>query len=61
MEHSLSGFGWRKSTYSGSSGNNCLEVGQAAGVIVRDTADREGPALAVPAAAWRALLAEIRR
>jgi hypothetical protein len=35
-------------------------IGQAAGVVVRDPTDREGPALAF-AAAWRALLAEIRR
>jgi hypothetical protein len=61
MEHPLSGTTWRKSTYSGASGNDCVEVGQASGVVVRDTTDREGPALAFPAAAWRTLLAEVRR
>jgi hypothetical protein len=30
------------------------------GVRVRDTTDRAGAVLAVPAAAWRALLAEVR-
>jgi hypothetical protein len=54
------GHAWRKSTYSGSSGNSCVEVGHASGVVVRDTTDREGPALAVSAAAWRTLLAEVR-
>ena len=29
MEHPLSGTAWRKSTYSGASGNNCVEVGQS--------------------------------
>jgi hypothetical protein len=35
-------------------------IGQAPGVVVRDTTDRAGPALAFTAA-WRTLLAEIRR
>jgi Domain of unknown function (DUF397) len=54
--------GWRKSSYSGASGSiNCVEVGTAAqGVVVRDTANRSGSVLAMPASAWRALLAEVR-
>jgi hypothetical protein len=48
------GQAWRKPTHSGASGNNCVEVGQAADVVVRDTTDREGPALPFPAVAWRA-------
>ena len=52
---------WRKSTYSGSNGGQCVEVGNAvSGVVVRDTADRAGAVLAVSAGAWRALLAEVR-
>jgi hypothetical protein len=52
---------WRKSTYSGGNGASCVEVGSAgAGVVVRDTTDRAGAVLAVPAGAWRALLAEVR-
>jgi hypothetical protein len=44
---------WRKSSYSGSEAN-CVEVGNAAGLVeVRDTNDRRGPALTVSAAAWR--------
>jgi hypothetical protein len=52
---------WRKASYSGNGGGNCVEVGGAGrAVLVRDTANREGAVLAVPAAAWRALLAEVR-
>ena len=44
---------WRKSSYSGSEAN-CVEVANAAGLVkVRDTKDRQGPALTVSTAAWR--------
>ncbi len=52
---------WLTSSYTGGSGN-CVEVAAAAGtVLVRDTKDREGPVLAVPATVWRAFLADIPR
>ncbi len=52
---------WRKSTHSGGNGANCVEVATAAaGVTVRDTANRAGAVLTVPAAAWRTLLSEVR-
>jgi len=52
---------WRKATYSGSNGGNCVEVGQAAGrVLVRDTKDRAGAVLAVGADAWRRFAATVR-
>ena len=45
---------WRKASYSGNSGN-CVEVGDAARVVlVRDTTDRDGGTLSVPADAWQA-------
>ena len=51
---------WRKASYSNSSGA-CVEVGKAAAaVLVRDTTNRSGVTLTVPAPAWRALLAEVR-
>jgi hypothetical protein len=54
------GIAWRKATHSNSSGS-CVEVGKAqAAVLVRDTTDRSGPTLVVPASAWRTLLAEVR-
>jgi hypothetical protein len=57
---------WRKSSHSGNGGSACVEVGSPAtssavtGVLVRDTTDRAGGVLAIPAAAWHALLAEVR-
>jgi Domain of unknown function (DUF397) len=52
---------WRKSTYSAANGGQCVEVGGVvSGVVVRDTANRAGSVLALPAGAWRALLAEVR-
>jgi uncharacterized protein DUF397 len=44
---------WRKSSYSGNGGGNCVEVGQADGVLVRDTQDLTGPVLAFSADAWQ--------
>jgi hypothetical protein len=45
---------WRTSTYSGTNGN-CVEVGGTARtVMVRDTKDRDGGVLSVPAQAWAA-------
>ena len=44
---------WRKSSYSGGQGGNCVEVGGAASVImVRDTTDRNGRTLAFTADTW---------
>lgn len=52
---------WRTSSYSTANGGQCVEVGNAgAGVVVRDTTDRPGPALTFPDGAWRALLAQVR-
>jgi hypothetical protein len=46
------GADWRKSTRSGSNGQ-CLEAGNSpAGVLVRDTTDRDGTVLAFTARAW---------
>ena len=51
---------WRKSSYSGSQAN-CVEAGNVAGLVkVRDTKDRQGPALTVSAAAWRRFTAGIK-
>jgi hypothetical protein len=52
---------WRKSTHSTANGGSCVEVATAtADVLVRDTTDRAGAVLTIPADAWRALLAGIR-
>ena len=58
----LTGAAWRKSSYSGNSGGNCVEVARnLPGVVaVRDSKDPDGPALVVTAAAWRSFLARAR-
>ena len=53
--------GWRKSSHSNGGSGGCVEVGNAkTDVLVRDTTNRAGAVLTIPANAWRALLAEIR-
>jgi Domain of unknown function (DUF397) len=47
---------WIKSSYSGGSGGNCLEVADDAEtgrVLVRDTKNRTGPILRFSPDAWR--------
>jgi hypothetical protein len=53
---------WRKSSYSGSNGGQCVEVASSLpGVIaVRDSKDREGPVLVLAPGAWRAFVAAAR-
>ncbi len=53
--------GWRTSSYSNGAAA-CVEVAPAPdGVLVRDSKDRDGPALSVPAAVWRAFLTTVTR
>ncbi|MFG1841880.1 DUF397 domain-containing protein [Micromonospora sp. NPDC049175] len=58
----LSGATWRKSTRSGGSGGNCVEVADnLPGVVgVRDSKDPTGPALAFAPATWAAFVGGIR-
>jgi Domain of unknown function (DUF397) len=52
---------WRKSSYSGANGGECVEVGASAdAVIVRDTTNRSGETLRLPANVWRAFLASMK-
>jgi hypothetical protein len=51
---------WRKSSYSGDNGGECVEVATAGTVLVRDTADRNGPVLTFTPDAWRAFAKSIR-
>jgi uncharacterized protein DUF397 len=54
---------WRKSTRSGTSGGNCVEVADnlPGVVLVRDTKDRDGGTLTFDPAAWRAFVGFTRR
>jgi hypothetical protein len=52
---------WRKSSYSSTTGGNCVEVASHGGVLVRDTNDNgTGPVLSIPAAAWSRFIDSIR-
>jgi hypothetical protein len=46
---------WRKSSYSGGSGGQCVEVASAPGLVaIRDTKDQgAGPVLRITAEAWK--------
>ena len=61
MEGTDSPVTWRKSTYSGGNGSNCVEVGHTASlVLVRDTKDRAGAVLAIAPDAWRRFAASMK-
>jgi Domain of unknown function (DUF397) len=51
---------WRKSTYSGANGGDCIEVGSDGYIMVRDSADRDGVALALTSEAWLCFMASLR-
>ncbi|WP_037778609.1 DUF397 domain-containing protein [Kitasatospora purpeofusca] len=52
---------WRKSSYSGSEGGNCIEVDdECTGVVpIRDSKNPEGPTLRFTATAWVSFLSAI--
>lgn len=51
---------WRRSSYSSSHGDNCVEVGSAATFVgVRDTKDRASGSLAVSRPAWAAFTSAV--
>lgn len=53
--------GWRKSTYSGPNGGECLEVGgTGSNVLVRDTKNRSGAILDVKPTEWRRFIATVK-
>ena len=51
---------WRKSSYSGANGGQCVEVASVAGVAVRDTTDRDGITLKFSAEAWQQFTRRLR-
>ena len=57
----LTGATWRKATYSGNNGANCVEVGATGAIVgVRDTQNRDGGTLAVAPDVWRAFAATVK-
>jgi Domain of unknown function (DUF397) len=60
MEDSLD-LRWRKASYSGNGGGSCVEVGNAAPVVmVRDTTNRDGETLTFTAEAWQLFIGSLR-
>ncbi len=52
---------WRKSSYSGNNGGDCVEVGTAARMIaVRDSKDPHGPVLAFSPQTWRRFAGQVK-
>jgi hypothetical protein len=62
MDHDhLDAMAWRKSSYSGSNGGNCIEVAATGrAVAVRDSKNPGGPELAVTAATWTAFTSQLK-
>ncbi|MBD2893105.1 hypothetical protein amrb99_20260 [Actinomadura sp. RB99] len=52
---------WRKSSYSGGNGGECVEVADLAGVVaVRDSKDPDGPKLVVGREQFATLMAALK-
>jgi hypothetical protein len=52
---------WRKSSYSGNNGGNCIEVGATTPMIaVRDSKDPDGARLTFGREAWEAFAAKVK-
>ena len=53
--------GWRKSSYSGGQGGNCIEVADHdSRVLIRDTKDCTGPVLRLSPDAWRRFAEQVK-
>jgi hypothetical protein len=56
-----SALNWRKSSYSGGNGGQCVETASTGGaVLVRDTANRDGGALTFSGEAWERFTSSLR-
>ncbi|WP_329252159.1 DUF397 domain-containing protein [Streptomyces sp. NBC_01478] len=62
-EYNLDTATWHRSSYSGGSGGNCLEVadGHSALIPVRDSKNPHGPKLVFQAAAWSTFVEDLKR
>jgi len=62
VNNDLAGAQWRKSSYSGGSGGNCVEVAtNLPGVVaIRDSKNPGAPALLLTPAQWRTFTADLR-
>jgi hypothetical protein len=52
---------WRKSTYSGANGGNCIEIAAAARTVaVRDSKDPKGPVLRFRPKDWQRFADQVK-
>nr|WP_199809494.1 DUF397 domain-containing protein [Streptomyces sp. NRRL S-920] len=52
---------WFKSSYSNDTGGNCVEIASLTEQVgIRDSKDKTGPALVVPADAWSSFVSLVR-
>ncbi len=57
----LTGAAWRKSSYSGNDGGNCVELASLpAAIAVRDSRDPHGPVLLFTIDDWQAFTAGLK-
>jgi hypothetical protein len=57
----VTGIAWRTSSYSGSNGGACVEVGTTGpAVAIRDSKDPEGPQLVFAAGTWQAFAEDVK-
>ncbi|WP_200871995.1 DUF397 domain-containing protein [Actinomadura welshii] len=57
----MRGVTWRKSSWTGSQGNDCVEIGLVQHMVaVRDSKDPEGPVITFEARAWSAFLSTLK-
>jgi hypothetical protein len=60
MDH-LDDLAWRKSSYSGSNGGNCIEVAATPDTVaLRDSKDPHGPVLVFGPRAWRRFADQVK-
>ncbi|MFC5200186.1 DUF397 domain-containing protein [Streptomyces kaempferi] len=60
--HSSHTLAWFKSSYSGTSGGDCVEAAAAKDTVhVRDSKDQSGPILSFPVAQWTAFTTSYAR
>ena len=55
-----SALSWRKSSYSGTNGGQCIEVAAPGRVLVRDSKNPDGRCLAFSLQVWREFAARIK-
>lgn len=51
---------WRKSSYSGNNGGQCVEVAARGLIVVRDSKDPQGPVLEFTPESWRKFARHIK-